>query len=83
MQKYKFMKPKRKTEGINQYLKFSVMGMQMGIVIAIFAYVGHWLDKKYQTDTPYFTAGLALIGVFFGLYLMIKQLPKSDDKNEQ
>ncbi len=70
------MKPKRKTEGLNQYLKFSGMGLQLGIIITLFALGGRWLDNKYQTETPYFTAGLALFGVCVGIYLMIKQLPK-------
>lgn len=77
MQIYKIMEPKRKTDAVNQYLKFSGMGLQMGIVIALFAFLGHWLDKKYETETPYWTAGLALVGVLIAMYLMIKQLPKS------
>ena len=70
------MKEERKTEGVNQYLKFSGMGMQMAITIALFAWLGTFLDKKFQTDQPLWTAGLSLLGVFAGLYLMLKQLPK-------
>ena len=77
------MKQKSKLENVNQYLKFSAMGIQMGAVIAIFALVGRWLDKKFLTETPYYTAGLALVGVLASMYLMIKQLPKSDKKNEK
>ena len=71
------MERKRKTEGLNQYVKFSGMGLQMGITIAIFAYAGYWLDGKFETESPYYTAGLSLIGVFASLFLMIKQLPKN------
>ncbi len=70
------MKEERKTEGVNQYLKFSGMGMQMAITIGLFAWLGTFLDKKFQTDQPLWTAGLSLLGVFAGLYLMLKQLPK-------
>lgn len=70
------MKEERKTEGVNQYLKFSGMGMQMAITIALFAWLGTFLDKKFETDKPLWTAGLSLLGVFAGLYLMFKQLPK-------
>ena len=70
------MKDERKTEGVNQYLKFSGMGMQMAITIALFAWLGTFLDKKFETDKPLWTAGLSLLGVFSGLYLMLKQLPK-------
>ena len=72
----KLMKEERKTEGVNQYLKFSGMGMQMAITIALFAWLGTFLDKKFETDKPLWTAGLSLLGVFAGLYLMLKQLPK-------
>ena len=70
------MKEERKTEGVNQYLKFSGIGMQMAITIGLFAWLGTFLDKKFQTDQPLWTAGLSLLGVFAGLYLMLKQLPK-------
>ena len=70
------MKEERKTEGVNQYLKFSGMGMQMAITIGLFAWLGTFLDKKFQTDQPLWTAGLSLLGVFAGLFLMLKQLPK-------
>jgi uncharacterized membrane protein (DUF106 family) len=72
----KLMKQERKTEGVNQYLKFSAMGIQMAVTIALFAWLGNFLDKKYETDQPFFTAGLSLLGVFVALYLMLKQLPK-------
>ncbi|MDM1072483.1 AtpZ/AtpI family protein [Empedobacter brevis] len=70
------MKQNRKTEGVNQYLKFSAMGMQMAAVIALFTWLGTILDKKFETEQPLWTAGLSLLGVFVGLYLMLKQLPK-------
>ena len=46
------MKEERKSEGVNQYLKFSGMGMQMAITIALFAWLGTFLDKKFETDKP-------------------------------
>lgn len=70
------MKQERKTESVNQFLKFSAMGMQMAAVIALFTWFGTILDKKYEMDKPLFTASLSLLGVFAGLYLMLKQLPK-------
>lgn len=71
------MKQDRNTEGVNQYLKFSAMGIQMAAVIALFAWLGTFLDNKFETDKPLWTAGLSLLGVFAGLYLMLKQLPKN------
>ena len=52
------------------------MGIQMALTIAIFAGIGYWLDAKYQTEQPYWTAGMSLIGVFGGIFSVIRQLPK-------
>ena len=70
------MKREPKTKNVNNFLKFSGLGLQMGLTIAIFAGIGYWLDQKFETKQPYFTAGLALFGVFGGIYSVIKQLPK-------
>ncbi|MBF0597081.1 AtpZ/AtpI family protein [Faecalibacter rhinopitheci] len=70
------MKQEPKTKNVNNYLKFSAMGIQMALTIAIFAGIGYWLDQKYQTKQPYWTAALSLFGVFGGIYSVIRQLPK-------
>lgn len=72
------MKPRRKLEEVNHYLKFAGMGIQMAVIIVLFTYFGFWIDRKLELITPYFTAGLSLLGVFVAIYLMIKQLPKSE-----
>ncbi|MGB0861504.1 MAG: AtpZ/AtpI family protein [Saprospiraceae bacterium] len=60
----------------NDYLKYSGMAFQMGAVIAVFTYLGQWLDGKYATETPYWTVGFALLGVFLALYFLIKDVMK-------
>lgn len=40
------MKEERKTEGVNQYLKFSGMGIQMAVTIALFAWLGTFWIKN-------------------------------------
>ena len=72
------MEPKRKLEEVNQYLKFAGMGIQMVVIIVLFTFLGYWIDGKLVLETPYFTAALSLVGVFVAIYLMIKQLPKSE-----
>lgn len=72
------MEPKRKLEGVNQYLKFAGMGIQMVVIIVLFTFFGYWIDGKLVLETPWFTAALSLVGVFVAIYLMIKQLPKSE-----
>ena len=54
----------------------------MGIIIAGFAYLGHYLDGKYQLKTPWWTLGLSLFGVAAGLYIMIKEVIKISKEDE-
>lgn len=56
--------------------RFSSMTIQMGIIIALFAYIGQWLDNKYQTSNPWFTVILSLLGIVASLYLMLKEFGK-------
>jgi F0F1-type ATP synthase assembly protein I len=64
----------------NVYLKYSSLAFQMGATIGIFAYAGHWLDGHYHTTTPYYTIGLALVGVGIALYQAIKDFIKPTPK---
>lgn len=67
----------------NKYARFSALGIQMGVIIGGFTWLGTYLDKKYQSKTPWWTIGLALFGVAASLYLMIKEvikMSKDDDK---
>ena len=70
------MKQDPKTKNVNNFLKFSGMGIQMALTIAIFAGIGYWLDNKFQTKQPYWTAAMSLVGVFGGIFSVIRQLPK-------
>lgn len=66
----------------SKYLRLSGIGIQMGIIIGGFAWLGSYLDDKYQNKTPWWTLGLSLFGVFAGLYLMIKEVIKMGKKDE-
>ncbi len=55
----------------------------MGIIIALFTWLGTWLDEKYRTKTPWFTIGLSLFGVIASLVIVIReviQMGKEDEK---
>ncbi|PHN07231.1 hypothetical protein CRP01_07600 [Flavilitoribacter nigricans DSM 23189 = NBRC 102662] len=55
-------------------MKYSGMAIQMGVIILIGTYSGMWLDEKFQTNTPWFTVGLALLSIFAALYVSLKDL---------
>lgn len=74
------MSEKRKTSAL---ARFSSAGIQMGIIIALFTWLGTWLDEKYYTKTPWFTIGLSLFGVIVSLVIVIReviQMGKEDEK---
>lgn len=56
------------------------MGIQMIIIIVLFAYLGDFLDKKYPAIAPFGLAGLSLFGVFSALFWVIKQAIKTENE---
>lgn len=54
--------------------RYSGMGIQMGLIIGFFAWLGDFLDKKQGNQTAWWTLGLTLFGVLGAMYLMIKQI---------
>jgi len=68
---------------MSTFARFSSAGIQMGIIIALFTWLGTWLDGKYHTKTPWFTIGLSLFGVIASLVIIIReviQMSKDDEK---
>jgi F0F1-type ATP synthase assembly protein I len=64
-------------EARRSLVRFGGMAFQMGIIIALFAFLGQWFDKKYQTEDPWFTILLSLLGIGASLYLMFREIGKS------
>lgn len=69
-----------KDKKTNVYLRFSSLGIQMGVIIALFTWLGTYLDKKQVNETPVWTIVLSLLGVAGSLYLVIKEVRKMDNK---
>jgi len=61
--------PKKK---VNAYARFSSMGIQMGVLIFLGVYGGQKLDERWQFETPWMTIVGSLLGVFVGLYIVLK-----------
>ncbi len=70
--------PKEKNKA-NVYLRFSSLGLQMGGIIAVFTWLGTFLDKKQVNETPVWTIILSLFGVAGSLYLVIREVRKIDN----
>ena len=63
---------------MNNYLKYSSMAVQMGVIIGLFAYAGYRLDGHYKPKAPYFTMFLSLTGVGIALFTAIREFIKPD-----
>jgi uncharacterized membrane protein len=57
---------------LHNYVKYSSLAIQMGVVIFGFAYGGVLLDEFLKLKFPAFTVVLSLFGVGVGLYLGLK-----------
>jgi F0F1-type ATP synthase assembly protein I len=67
---------------ISKFARFSSVGIQMGVIIALFTWLGTYLDDKYQSSTAWWTLGLSLFGVVAGLTLVIKEVIKMSKEDE-
>lgn len=61
---------------INTYLKFTSIGLQMGILVTAAALGGRWLDEKQGNETPIWTLVLILLSIFASLYQIIREVIK-------
>ncbi len=67
----------------NDFFKYSGLGMEFGITVLMFVFLGVYLDRKFGT-MPLCTLGLSLVGFSSAVYLMYKTLgrmQKLDDQN--
>lgn len=60
---------------------FTSIAFQMGAVIAGGVFLGVWLDKKYPNQYKAYTVIFSLLGVFAGIYLVVKQLNDINKKD--
>jgi len=68
---------------VKNYVKFSGIAIQMGIVITLAALGGNWLDEKQQNNFPVWTLVLTLMAIFGSLYQIIQAVIKmSKDEDD-
>lgn len=65
-------KEDRVPSGLRSFARYSGMGFQMVIIILLFYWAGSKLDERAANEKPLYTAILTLLGVFAGLYLVLK-----------
>jgi ATP synthase protein I len=72
------MADKDNKKQVNPYLKYSGMGFQLIAALCLGAWLGDWLDKKIENQTPYFTIALLLLFLAAVLISIIRDLSKED-----
>lgn len=73
---------KSSNKKVSSFIRFSTLGIQMGVVITFFTWLGVYLDKESQLKTPWFTLFLSLFGVCTSLILVIREVVKMS-KNDK
>jgi uncharacterized membrane protein len=64
-------KPKKQ---LNNFIKFSGIGIQMIIIICLFSFLGVWLDGVFPNDYSIYVVVFSLLGVALAMYYVIKQV---------
>ncbi|MBP6090046.1 MAG: AtpZ/AtpI family protein [Crocinitomicaceae bacterium] len=67
---------KKSNSSISKFARFSSVGIQMGVIIALFTWLGDYIDTKVNNKTPWWTLFFSLFGVTAGLVLVIKEVIK-------
>ncbi len=67
------MDKKQRKKSVN-YMKYSGMAFQLGITIAIGAFIGVKLDEWMGNEQQYMTIVFVLIFAFAGFYVTLKDL---------
>jgi len=62
----------RKDTGLNSFVRYSGMGFQMVAILLLFYWAGSKLDERSGNEKPAYTAILSVLGVFAGLYIVLK-----------
>ena len=74
------MTQKNNSKPLNKWIQLISIPAQMGMVIFLFAYLGQYLDEKYQTEN--YVKIFTIVGVFLAMYNVIRQVNQMN-KNEK
>lgn len=66
---------------MKNYLKYSGLALQMGAAIAVMAYLGVYLDKRFETTQPWFTIVACLVAIIGSIVKLIIDLKQDEDSD--
>lgn len=65
---------------LNKWIQLISIPAQMGILIFLFAYLGQFLDEKYQSEN--YVKIFTVVGVFLAMYNVIRQVNQLNKDNK-
>lgn len=65
---------------LKNFAALSGLGVQMGVIVYVLVRIGKWLDAYSNLPKKIFVAIGAFTGVALGLYVVLKQLKKIQNK---
>jgi hypothetical protein len=68
------MTDKDQQKGASQLAKYSGMGVELVAVLCLAAWLGHWLDTKYEVKSGLYTIFIMLFALVGSMYRLIKRL---------
>ena len=72
----------KENKPFGKIIRLSGIGIQMGIIIFLGAYLGRWLDEKYSSETKWFTLIFTILAVAVALYFVLKQVNRINNEND-
>ncbi|TDQ28561.1 AtpZ/AtpI family protein [Tenacibaculum caenipelagi] len=71
-----------KKKPLSKYIRFTGIGLQMGLTIYLGSLLGEWLDSKYPNDDQLYTKICTLVAVFGAMFSVIRQVSKISKEND-
>ncbi len=69
----------KKQKPFNSYLKYSGLAIQMAVTIYLGNLLGKYIDKIAESGSDVFTKIITLLAVFLSMFIIIRQVIKSQD----
>ena len=75
--------PRKKKRPLNRYLVLTSIPFQIGVIVYLGAYLGKYLDLKYNLEKNWFTILLVLLAIIISMYSLMQQLKKLNNENSK
>ncbi|SFT79672.1 Putative F0F1-ATPase subunit Ca2+/Mg2+ transporter [Lishizhenia tianjinensis] len=67
----------------SKFIRFTGLGLQMGVSIWLGSLIGEWLDKKYPSEHISYYKVVTLFVVFGSIYSIIRQVIKLSNQDDE